>query len=367
MKILCVIDSLGSGGAQRQLVNLAIGFKERGHEVSFLVYHNESFFKPILEEAKIPITFILEKNYFWRILKIRSFIRNGNFDIVLSFLEGANFIAELSSLPYRKWKLVVGERSANPNLLKSNKLIAYRWFHLLANYVVANSHENIRLVKKCNPFLPQNKLKVIYNKVDLNKWNPKNDEVLETNKTFKLLILANHQPLKNAMGLIEAISLIPDDHKKKLTVHWYGRQDSYEVKETFSQAIDLVKKCKLDTTIQFFPPTSEIQNLIHNYDALGLFSLYEGFPNTICEGMASGKPIIASAVSDVPVFIEEDINGFLCDPNDTQSIANALIKAIESSKELLSEMGKRNREKAVEMFSIEKTVDTYLEIFNSES
>ena len=39
MKILCVIDSLGSGGAQRQLVGLAIGFKERGHEVSFLVYH----------------------------------------------------------------------------------------------------------------------------------------------------------------------------------------------------------------------------------------------------------------------------------------------------------------------------------------
>jgi len=38
MIILCVIDTLGSGGAQRQLVNIAIGFKERGHTVSFLVY-----------------------------------------------------------------------------------------------------------------------------------------------------------------------------------------------------------------------------------------------------------------------------------------------------------------------------------------
>ena len=35
MNILCVIDILGSGGAQRQLVNIAIGFKERGHTVSF--------------------------------------------------------------------------------------------------------------------------------------------------------------------------------------------------------------------------------------------------------------------------------------------------------------------------------------------
>lgn len=40
MKILCVIDCLGSGGAQRQLVNLATAFKEKGHEVSFLVYHS---------------------------------------------------------------------------------------------------------------------------------------------------------------------------------------------------------------------------------------------------------------------------------------------------------------------------------------
>ena len=362
MKILCVIDSLGSGGAQRQLVNLAIGFKEKGHEVSFLVYHDESFFKPILDEANIPITFILEKNYFLRILKIRSFIRKGNFDVVLSFLEGANFIAEISSLPYRKWKLVVGERSANPDMLKSYKLIAYRWFHFLANDVVANSHENIKFVKKCNPLLPQNKLKIIYNKVDLNKWKPKNDEVLETNKTFKLLILANHQPLKNAMGLLEAISLIPDGLKKKLTVHWYGRQDSYEVKESFLNAKDFVEAAKLNKIIQFFPPSSDVHDLIHQYDALGLFSFYEGFPNTICEGMASGKPIIASNVSDIPIFIHEGVHGYLCDPNDTQSIANALIKAIETPKEQLYEMGMRNRTKAEIMFSENETVMKYLNL-----
>ena len=33
MRILCVIDSLGSGGAQRQMVNLAVGFKSKGHQV----------------------------------------------------------------------------------------------------------------------------------------------------------------------------------------------------------------------------------------------------------------------------------------------------------------------------------------------
>ena len=34
-RILCFIDSLGAGGAQRQLVNLAIGLKKRDYSFFF--------------------------------------------------------------------------------------------------------------------------------------------------------------------------------------------------------------------------------------------------------------------------------------------------------------------------------------------
>ncbi|MDQ6722963.1 MAG: hypothetical protein M3Z01_01680, partial [Thermoproteota archaeon] len=135
MKILCVIDSLGSGGAQRQMVNLALGFKQNGHAVSFLIYHNEDFFKDLLDNANIHVEVIIETSYLKRLFKIRQYIRNGKYDAVLSFLEAANFICEFAGLPWRKWKLVVGERSANPNIFKSFKLRGYRWFHLFADYV----------------------------------------------------------------------------------------------------------------------------------------------------------------------------------------------------------------------------------------
>lgn len=161
MKILCVIDCLGSGGAQRQLIELAKGFKEKGDDISFLVYHKENFFQNFLEEAGIPIKEIIEPNYLRRLHKMRKFIRKGKFDIVLSFLEAANFICEISSLPTRTWKLIVGERSANPAILKSFKLRFYRWFHFLADYVVANSFENLKMVKKINPLLSTRKCKVI--------------------------------------------------------------------------------------------------------------------------------------------------------------------------------------------------------------
>src|SRR5690625_1899614 len=102
MKVLCLIDSLGSGGAQRQLIELAKGFKEKGHEVSFLTYHEINFFKPELDKVDIQVHTILEPNYLKRTLKIRKYIRNGNFDAVLSFLEGASFMAEIAGFPYRR-------------------------------------------------------------------------------------------------------------------------------------------------------------------------------------------------------------------------------------------------------------------------
>jgi glycosyltransferase involved in cell wall biosynthesis len=361
MKILCVIDSLGSGGAQRQLVNLAIGFKQRGHEVSFLVYHDKSFFKPILDEAKIPITFILEKNYFLRILKIRSFIRKGNFDAVLSFLEGANFIAELSSLPYRKWKLVVGERSANPNILKSFKLRFYRWFHLFADCVVSNSNENISIVKKANPLIRQKKFKVIYNLIDFKKWHADYHNISKTKSKIKILIAASHQYIKNAKGLIHAIQNLPKEIKQKIIVHWYGDESP---DNSYKETLDLISKFDLNHQFILYPATQNIKEKMLEADIIGLFSFYEGLPNVICEAMALGKPIIASAVSDVPILISN--KNCLFNPKSTIEIQKTLEYIISLSQKELEDIGKENKIKALKLFDKDDIINSYLSILKKQ-
>lgn len=53
MKILLLIDSLGSGGAQRQIITLAALFKQQGQEVSFLLYADEGFFQNEVEKLNI--------------------------------------------------------------------------------------------------------------------------------------------------------------------------------------------------------------------------------------------------------------------------------------------------------------------------
>ena len=134
MRILFVIDSLGSGGAQRQLVELAIGFKEKGHSVSFLIYHNLIFYKEILNEELIDIQVINESSFLIRFIRMRSSIRTIKPDAVISFLDSPNFLCVLSGFPFRKWKLLIGERSSNPNMLKNIHQYFFKFFHLFADW-----------------------------------------------------------------------------------------------------------------------------------------------------------------------------------------------------------------------------------------
>jgi len=60
MKLLFVIDNLGSGGAQRQMINLARELKTRGHHVEFFVYYPHDHYLPLLDEVGIPVHFHLK-------------------------------------------------------------------------------------------------------------------------------------------------------------------------------------------------------------------------------------------------------------------------------------------------------------------
>lgn len=78
MKILCLIDNLGSGGAQRQLVNIALLFQQYGHEVRFVTYGNADFFKSILDASRISVDCIIDSGKISRILKHSKKIREGD-------------------------------------------------------------------------------------------------------------------------------------------------------------------------------------------------------------------------------------------------------------------------------------------------
>lgn len=365
MRILCVIDDLGAGGAQRQLVQLAFFLQSKGNSVEFLTYHPNNFYAETLQEKGISFTCLKSNSTWQRLWKFRSFIRKGNFDAVIAFLGTPALLCEFAAIGGRKWKLVVSERSANPVILKAKSYFVKKQFHSLADFVIANSQRNMDMVRKVNKRLKNDKCKVIYNGLDLNRFSPNVSHEFLDDERLKLVIPASYRRLKNHRNLLLAIAELPVELRNKLNVQCYGDIENNLNKDyTFPALQDAVKDLNLTEIVTLNPAVKAMEIELKSADAVGLFSVFEGLPNAICEGMACGLPVIATAVSDLPHQITEDENGFLCEANSVESIKNALVKLLSSSAEDLRRMGERNREKAVTLFDENTNFETYLKLLS---
>ncbi len=362
-KILCMLDMLGAGGAQRQLVELAVGYKERGYEVAFLIYYKafDNYYDAVLEKAGIPIMDVKESNYLLRIIKMRRIMRRFAPDTVIAFLEVPAFIAEMASILPHKWHLIVGERSASPKKLTNKRLRFFLHCHRFADAVVANSNANLDIVRKVAPELNTAKQHVIYNSLDPAKFTA--CEQQSANEKRHLIVASSHQYLKNLDGLIEAVNLLSPEMREKLHINWFGHNKFSSYDHSLEEGLRKIDQYGLNEILTFHEATLDIYQHMRQADAVGLFSKFEGFPNAVCEGMFLAKPIVATGVSDIPLLLKEDENAFLADPNSPESIAAALTKFLNASAGKLAKMGQNNRLKAQQLFDKETILNQYEKLF----
>jgi len=98
-------------------------------------------------------------------------------------------------------------------------------------------------------------------------------------------------------------------------------------------------------------------------DINALTSLSETFPYALTEGARFHLATVASAVGGIPYLIDQDVNGFLFTPGDWAALGDALARLAEDDG-LRRDMGEKLWRKASEQFSIQRTVDTQLHIYD---
>lgn len=360
MRLLCFIDSLGAGGAQRQLTTLAVGLKRRGHDVRFLVYHPHDHFLPLLQTAGIPCEVIPACSHFQRLWAVRRILRRGWQEAVLAFLTAPCFYAELARFPGRHWGLVAGERLADP-AMKSGAGRWVRQFHRLADTVVCNSHTNRLMVEAVLPFLSK-KLATVYNIVDLSLFHcpspPIHGAVAPPSNVFRIVVAASYHEKKNMLGLAKALHhLRTAGDVPPIVIDWFGAVQPDPT--PYHRAQQFVAENGLAELLRFHPPTRALAEEYSRADAVGLFSFFEGLPNAICEGMACGKPIVLSNVCDAGNLVRQGKNGFLCDPSSPESIACALRSLAAGSQQERRQMGLESRKMAENLFGEDVIVERY--------
>ena len=97
-------------------------------------------------------------------------------------------------------------------------------------------------------------------------------------------------------------------------------------------------------------------------DINALTSLSETFPYALTEGARFHLATVATAVGGIPYLIDQDVNGYLFTPGDWETLGTHLA-AIGNDDALRHQLGEKLFEKASTKFSIQRTVDTQLHIY----
>jgi len=87
----------------------------------------------------------------------------------------------------------------------------------------------------------------------------------------------------------------------------------------------LAKKLGITDRVVFTGPQSHLADVLHALDILVIPSLrFESVPKILLEGMAVGRPVVASRVGDIPEFLENGVTGLLVEPGDCDGLAAAI-------------------------------------------
>ncbi len=354
-KILCLIDSLGAGGAERQLAYLATLLKADGHDVMFVAFTRQhKFYEPFLRDGGvIPVYNSPGVNRFRRIWEIAKIVREFKPNLTVAYKDGVCMSAILAKL-FGNYNLAVSERSNTPDLSHLQRLKVYLFRY--ADHIVPNSYAQAANLRRFSPHLAS-KIKVIVNTVDTDVFHPSKEKI--DSEIIEILTTARVKRIKNIINYLRAIAIIKDNGIK-CHFNWYGKTDAGD---TFPDEVqEEIKRLDIGDYVTFYPATNNVANVYRRSNIFCLPSLIEGFPNAICEAMASGLPVVCSNVCDNPNIVEFGINGFLFNPESPEDIAGKLIAMIQMPESEKKAIANCNRNKITRMCSPRAFVDAYLSL-----
>ena len=142
--------------------------------------------------------------------------------------------------------------------------------------------------------------------------------------------------------------------------------DVYLIIEVFSlELIQIEVQLALQDCFRFHAATQDIVSVYHAADVFVLPSIYEGFPNVLCEAMACGLPVIASNVCDNPYIMRDGVNGCLINPYSVDDMAEKMCMMSCCTSADLVAMGNRSLEIIKTKFSADRFFDVYNKLIES--
>lgn len=320
--LVIVVPSLGPGGAERFVVNMANHYVTKTKVVIVGLYKNEKLYYHI--DSKVVIeycstTYSPSSGFFsaiWSNIKqiktLYSICKNYNATSIVSFTTSANVLSIIVS-KFLNLNIIISER-ANPYIYKPNKLwsVLRSMFYKYSNRLIVQTNFSKVFFEN---YINKEKIEVLPNMVNpqfailRSKYNQSNRVILtvgrlDDNKAQDVLIKAF---AKSKLHLSDwKLGIVGDGENR----------NKYQ---------DLVSRLKIENEVFFVGNSNSVHEYYNKAGMFAFTSKSEGFPNAVLEALYFGIPTISSDCESGPRdLIKNGENGYLFEVGNIEELSEKL-------------------------------------------
>ena len=367
LRVLYLIDSLGSGGAQRQLVTLVKSLDRQLVTPEVAVYHPLHHFRPELDDAGVPVHLLHGSG--GRdprvLIGLARLLARSRYDIVHSYLKTPGTLARLAAPFSPGSRVVVSERSVDLGHSRG-RLMLERLLSRRADAMIVNAHAIAGEVERLVPSWT-GRMHVVPNGID---FRDPTDNERATGRGFRERHIGDADHLLGVIGrvghekapdlLVDALERLPEAVLRKLRVVWVGlRIDTKLASLVESRLADSV----LAGRMVFLGETRDTRSVYLGVDGILLCSRWEGFPNVVLEALAHGTPVVATDVGDVAEIVRPGESGWIVPPEDAKSLSAAIAELVSLPASRRAEMGKAGSAFVLDSYSVERLAERTLSVY----
>lgn len=367
MKILLVIPTLDSSGAEKQFSLLATGLPRDKFDVQTVALTRGGPYAAMLKEHDIPLT-ILNKRFKldpFVLYRLRKIIQQQQPDIIHSWLFAANAYTRLvtqktSDTKKNAAKMIVSERCVDTwksgwQLKLDRKQIDK------TTMLIGNSQPVVDFYRTLG--YPAEKTTVIHNGIAL----PENQ--LQTQQRDAMLaqldlpsgarivgFVGRLAPQKKVKDLIWAMQLL-----RQLSQNTYflivGDGEQRHMLEEATRHFNCEPFCR------FVGHRDDAASLIPLMNVFWLASDFEGLSNSLMEAMAAGVPAVVSDIPPNRELVTDGETGFFVKPGDSVGFAQFADRII-ADEALAKKLGDASIQRMKEHFSIKQMIDAHAKLYH---
>jgi glycosyltransferase involved in cell wall biosynthesis len=314
LRVVHVLDSLRLGGTETQVVALVRALAGEG-VASHVVYSHSGPLTPQLQAAdvtteRLHMPGLSHPAISLFILQLARTFRRRRADVVQSYGFYRNFPAAVAGRLAGVRAIVAGRRGFGTHLTPAQRRVdrlAYR----LAHRTVVNAEAlRARLIE--HEGVRPGAVAVIPNSVaERGPITPARDPIVG--------MVANFRPPKDHATFLSAAARVMET-VPTAEFHLVGAGAGEPQARRLAEELGLAARTRFLGALE----PDQVWAAANRFAVAVLSSRSEALPNTVLEAMAAARPVVATAVGDVPALVRNGVTGFVVPPGDAVALAAAI-------------------------------------------